>query len=63
MRNDRDHSKPVVKGTKRDGYFVNWIGEELPEVLVPYATKPVTPFRVFAGWSPEEIAAREAKPK
>lgn len=53
----------LTPATQRSGYFVNWIGGELPVVLVPYATEPVTPFRVFAGWSPEEIAAREAKPK
>lgn len=56
----RDESKPIIPASKRDGYFVNWIGNELPAVLQPYATKPATPFRVFAGHSPEEIAAKEA---
>ena len=46
---------------KRDGWFANWIGEELPKNLEAYAVTPETPFRVFAGWSPEEIAARETK--
>lgn len=63
VRNDRDHSKPVIQGTKRDGYFVNYTGDELPECLKPYDAKPVTPFTVPAGHRPEEIAAREAKPE
>lgn len=53
-RNDVD---PPVK---RSGWFANWIGEELPAGLQAYRVDPdpSTPFRVFAGWSPEEIAAR-----
>ena len=48
---------------KREGWFANWIGEELPKNLEAYCVTPdpVSPFRVFAGWSPEEIAARETK--
>lgn len=56
----RDESKPIIPASKRDGYFVNWIGNELPAILQPYVTNPATPFRVFAGHSPEEIAAKEA---
>lgn len=61
-RNDAvfDGMKLVKPATKRSGYFVNWIGDELPATLTPFATEPATPFRVFAGFSPEEIAAREA---
>lgn len=56
-RNDLE--KPV----KREGWFANWIGEKLPESLAAYVVNPdpVMPFRVFAGWHPEEIAAREVK--
>lgn len=61
-RNDAviEDGKVLQPATKRSGYFANWIGEKLPAVLVPFATEPATPFRVFAGFSPEEIAAREA---
>ena len=31
------------------------------ESLAPYAVTPKTPMRVFAGWSPAEVAAREAE--
>lgn len=60
-RNDAvyDGQTLVTPPTKRDGWFVNWIGDELPEVLVPFARTPdpATPFRVFAGWGPDEVSA------
>lgn len=63
-RNDAviEDGKVLQPATKRSGYFVNWIGDELPATLTPFATEPATPFRVFAGHSPEEIAARNAPP-
>lgn len=35
--------------------------ELLPKNLVTYEVFPKTPMQVFAGWSPEEIAARNTK--
>ena len=45
------------------GVLVNVLldSDEVPKALAPYQTFPRTPIQVFAGWSPEEIAAREAK--
>ena len=45
------------------GYHVNALVEETPPDLEPYLVTPTLPYRVFAGWHPDEIAAREAAEK
>ena len=45
------------------GYHVNALVEETPKELEPYLVTPTLPYRVFAGWHPDEIAAREAAEK
>lgn len=54
---------PVVEGaepTVITGCHVNMLGE-IPKELEQYEVFPVTPSCVFGGWSPVEIAARQAK--
>lgn len=66
-RNDGEYAtlkgqRTVTKApTKREGYFANWLGEKCPPELEPYVTHPASPFRVFSGWHPDEIKAREQK--
>lgn len=54
---------PPTPATKLPGWHVNALLEELPDALLPYVVEPISPRRVFAGWSPQEIAAREVKPE
>lgn len=68
------YTRPVMDGmtvvtpaTLRPGYHVNALVEEIPPILHAYAAvgndcsiAPKNPACVFAGWHPDEIAAREA---
>lgn len=56
---DAQTKQPVYK--TNTGYLVNVIVESLPPELAQYEVFPKTPMRVFAGHSPEEVAAREGK--
>ena len=53
----------LVPASAKSGYHVNALVESVPKALVPYRVFPASPDVVFAGFHPDEIAARERKPK
>lgn len=53
-----DKTSGYTEVKSHPGSMVNVIAESLPQALEQYRVYPVSPMRLFAGWSPEEIAAR-----
>ena len=57
---ENDYKTGYTSTRTHTGFLVNVMADDLHAELAAYEVHPATPMRVFAGWSPAEVAAREA---